>query len=412
MEEKMEVQIIQYMNNEAYFQKWAVISPLHEPSALDDYYINIIDLSVPQMWACKDDASGIIDSVKDLDTICQMVANKKKSVIIYVMPQNTAYQCFTKYPQRRDRLPIKDVITPIYNHSIMRAIPQNTSNSKMLYEKTVTTVSGVSYNADFYFSSPKDVITQSDRSEKSTTIKLATGIYATTLNITKNIESLHHFIVSVFQKEKHSAVPDWMAGIEFNDDNVQKEIVDISEKEINAAQERICAAKKKLEENAKIKSILYTNGDELVTVIIKILEQLLNCDLSDFKDKKREDFLIKLQECTFIGEIKGVTSNIKYEHITQVELHFRGYLDELIENNLSEEVKQLLIMNPFRTKPLDQREPVHIAQIDLAVRNNCLIIETRTLLRVYEKFCSGELSTAECIRVFKEKAGLLELSDF
>ena len=46
---------------------------------------------------------------------------------------------------------------------------------------------------------------------------------------------------------------------------------------------------------------------------------------------KKEDFLIKLPSCTFIGEIKGVTSNVKYEHISQIELHYRGYLDLLAE---------------------------------------------------------------------------------
>lgn len=60
---------------------------------------------------------------------------------------------------------------------------------------------------------------------------------------------------------------------------------------------------------------------------------------------------------------------MKYEHISQLELHYRSYLDRLAENRQSENVKQLLIMNPFRTKALDRRDPIHVSQIDLAIRN-------------------------------------------
>ena len=134
--------------------------------------------------------------------------------------------------------------------------------------------------------------------------------------------------------------------------------------------------------------------------------------ISTFIDEKREDFLIKLPRCTFIGEIKGVTSNVKYEHISQLELHYRGYLDRLAETGEVETVKQLLIINPFRTKPLEQRDPVHTAQIELAIRNECLIIETRTLLRIYERFCVNRLTSQQCEEVFARRSGVIDLSDF
>ena len=122
--------------------------------------------------------------------------------------------------------------------------------------------------------------------------------------------------------------------------------------------------------------------------------------------------MIKRPVCTFIGEIKGVTSNVRLEHISQLDLHYQGYLDRLAEIGTTETVKQILIMNPFRTKSLDQREPVHTAQIELAIRNGCLIIETHTLLRIYEKFCSNELTAQKCEEVFANRSGLLSLSDF
>ena len=95
-----------------------------------------------------------------------------------------------------------------------------------------------------------------------------------------------------------------------------------------------------------------------------IEEKVLDCNLSGFIDEKNEDFLIQFQDVSFIGEIKGVTSNIKSENISQLDVHYQGYMDKLQEENRTETVKQILIMNPFRTKPLSERAEVHEKQIN------------------------------------------------
>ena len=203
-----------------------------------------------------------------------------------------------------------------------------------------------------------------------------------------------------------------MNGICFGDDVEQREKIAVYEEKIKEASDQIEAAKAKLKQNDRVKSILYANGDHLVSVVFEILEKLLDCDLSEFVDKKKEDFLIKKSSCTFIGEIKGVTSNVKHEHISQIELHYRGYLDRLDDEGISESVKQLLIINPFRSKPLDQREPVHKEQITRAERNGCLIIETHTLMRMYENYCLGLLTAQRCEEIFAKCTGVLKKSDF
>lgn len=131
--------------------------------------------------------------------------------------------------------------------------------------------------------------------------------------------------------------------------------------------------------------------------------------MSGFVDEKKEDFLIRLMDITFLGEIKGVTSNVKSEHVAQLDVHYNGYLDKLNENNESEKVKSILIINHQRNKELDNRESVHEIQISLAERNESLIIETITLLRLYEKFSNGDITTVEVIDIFKDKVGLLVL---
>ena len=66
----------------------------------------------------------------------------------------------------------------------------------------------------------------------------------------------------------------------------------------------------------------------------------------------------------------------------------------------------------FRNKSLNEREPIHKDQIELAVRSGCLIIETNTLLRLFERFCRGEVTAQKCNQVFSERSGLLSLAEF
>jgi len=408
----MRIQVIQYSNSSAREKDGIFFSPMREPRALDDFDINIIDLSVSAMW--KYDGTtyiGQINSFHDLETIRKMVENKKNAIVVYVMPQNINYFYNSRYSQNRS-MPIKDTISGVLEFSINKAIPAGTHRTSLAFEKTKTAIGGFLLEADFYLIDPTTIITESERSKKPTTISIAENVYVTTLAIMMSNETLKRYIDALFGKQKREATPEWMNDISFGDDALQESKIEQGKIEIELAKIKIEAAVTKLKENAKYKSILYTNGDERVEVVFDILEKILACDLSGFVDNKKEDFLIKLPSCTFIGEIKGVTSNVKYEHISQVELHYRGYLDRLAESGVSESVKQLLIMNPFRTKALDKRDPVHISQIDLAIRNGCLIIETNILLRLYEKFCNGEVTSQKCIDVLSSRTGLLCLADF
>ena len=71
------------------------------------------------------------------------------------------------------------------------------------------------------------------------------------------------------------------------------------------------------------------------------------------------------------------------------------------------QVKALLIINHQRNKPLEQREPVHERQINLANKYESLIVETATLLRMFEKYLGGNLSREECLELLKTNKGIL-----
>lgn len=407
----MTIQVISY-DNKIESQGNIECSYLDSPKALDDYDINIIDLSAEEMWRYESYEVGRVDTLKDLMTIYKMVQSRKIASVIYVFPQNVVYTYKFRYSNNHFKEKLKNIISEITTETFSLTIYPPKLLPNIVYGSTFTTISETQYSADFYFDSIANVCTKSDKSEKPTTVKLANNTFVTTLDITRNVDDLKLYLSYLFEKKRHEAEPKWMEGISFGDDDMQKEFITENIKKIEDAKTEIKKAEEKLEENKKYKSILYTNGEELVEIVFLILEKLLDCDLSNFIDDKKEDFLIKKPQCTFIGEIKGVTSNVKYEHISQTEVHYRKYLDELEEKNAKENVKQLLIMNPFRNKPLEEREPVCSAQIELAIRNKCLIIETKVLLDVFEKFCNSDITSDKCISVFNKRSGLLSLIDF
>lgn len=389
-------------------------SPLSSPRSLDEFDVNIISLNDYVLWRNDKNSHEYINCSNDLKSVAGMVKNRTKSIVVYVMPQNFTFY-YHKYIAGREegyyrQFPIKDDLDKIWSKIINEVLYPPISTNALSFENTRSIIGNREYTADFYLNplDCKKILTKSKASEKATTILLDKKTLITTLNITTNRESVVNFIQQLLSPKEKSPIPAWAHEIQFSDDAEQHTIISEREETISKAQADIEAAKQKLAENEKYKSILYTNGNELVQVVFSILEKLLDCDLSHFVDEKKEDFLIEKESCTFIGEIKGVTSNVRSEHVSQVDVHYQGYMDRLQEENRIEKVSQLLIINPFRTKALSEREPVHEQQIALAQRNGCLIIETSTLLRIYEQFLKGAISSAQCINIFSTHTGLLE----
>ena len=165
-----------------------------------------------------------------------------------------------------------------------------------------------------------------------------------------------------------------------------------------------------MQDNLRYKSILYNNSDALVEVVFEIIEYVFDISLSDFNDEKKEDFLFKKDSITYIGEIKGVTSNVKYENISQLEVHYSKYLDKLQENGITEQIKKVLIMNYERTKDIMLRDEINKMQIDLAVKNDTLIIDSKTLLTIYERILQGKITKDQVVDYIKNSSGIVDLN--
>ena len=255
----MRIQVIRCLSSAAE-KDGMTFSPLCEPRAIDDFDVNIIDLAAESMWTYKSDTIGMVDSQQDLVTVQQMVKNKKRAIVVYVLPQNIRYVYDTRYSgvNMRKNKALKDLLVGMQRHAIAAVVPTEAAMPQIIYEKTKTSISGCQFDADFYFLNPLKIITKSDKSEKPTTVEIASQTYATTLAITKSSSELNHFLLSIFGQHDTPEAPSWMENVCFGDDAEQNTTIAACKEQIDELNNRISAAQAKLKENADIKSILYT----------------------------------------------------------------------------------------------------------------------------------------------------------
>jgi len=388
------------------------ISDFNTLNALDNYEINVFDLTDSQMWFNKSN-SGSEPSKKycimsaDFKSIKQMLVNSKKSKNIICLPQNVYYHC--KYYAETYSYQLKDMI-PKLIEILGQLIP--IADIEIIYENSVTQINLSLVDSSFYIKNENYTkLTFSKDSEKTTSISYNDNLIITTLSLIKKDEPiiLFDYLREIGLIDDKIAYPEWLYKYNFNDDEIQNNNIESAKEQIKIQKDIIDKSNQKLQENIRYKSILFNNSDALVDVVFEILEYVFDISLVDFNDEKREDFLFKKDSVTYIGEIKGVTTNVKYEHISQLDVHYSKYLDKLQEKGVTENIKKILIMNYERTKDISLRDEINQMQIELAKKNETLIIDTKTLLTLYERLLQGKITKDKVINYIKDHSGILDL---
>lgn len=404
-------EVITYSGKES---KWAgdgiSLSDIHTPQSLDEFAVNVIFLNDDRIWCNEANNKKSVNIANDLISLGKMIKNSVKASIILILPQNKIFKYDYGYisgfagNDYRSKYELKNMLS-----YMMKEILVNIHNIlptlELVYENTKTDICGKEVPAAFYFQVDGGIL-RSKKSNKITVIK-CNDFYVTTLAI-ETKEELELFLGEINLLVQKQSVPEWINEVHMFDDVNNIKIIEEQNYIIEEANKTINDSKMKLEHNMRLKSILYTSGDELVEVIFEILRSMLGCDLSDFEDKKKEDYLFNVDGHTYIGEIKGVNHNVKNENVSQLDVHYQSYLDDNPEMD-ADDISALLIMNHQKNKAVNEREPIHENQINLAKRNGSLIIETITILKMYEKYIRHEITREECLEILKGKTGLLSV---
>lgn len=400
------IQILTYKGNEDEFQGNEIkVNRIHDAESLDSFDVNIISLRDNNMWESQNASIKTIDSISDLKSLSTMIYNSKQTKIVILLPQNIKYRYNRRLNSRINYCELKNMI---YDFSdILGDIYEPIRHANIVYENTTTKIGQNEISAAFYFNTIQEetVLTKSERSNKPTTI-IKNDIILSSLDI-NNSDEIDTFMRSIGLVHDKLEAPEWMEDVKMFDDNTQLNIIKKNNDMIKAAHENISKAMEVIDKNNRYKSILYTTGNELVEVVFEILQEMLGCDLSEFTDKKKEDFKFTLGDKVFIGEIKGVTLNVKKANVSQLDVHVQEYMDDNDEQ--VENIIALLIIDHQRGKAIAEREKVHEEVIKLAERNGSLIVDTMALLRLFEQYTLNEKSREECIELLESNTGLLEI---
>lgn len=392
--------------NENFEGRDMVINTFHDAQSLDEFEINIVNLNSEVIWRNTGDNKETINDKKDFISLSSMIQNSSTTEIVIIFPQNTNFKYYY-YGERYNRAcELKDMLKPMINNILPSLYPP-LYGLTLYYENTKTKIGSKEIEASFHFHNYDTTLLTSVKSNKATAIEWH-GIILTTLNL-KDYNDVIGFLSAVNLLSKKETTPNWAKEIKMFDDNAQSAIIEANRLAIQEAEGNIGKAQEVLDKNNEYKSILYTQGNELVKVVFEIIEQMFGCDLSNFEDKYNEDFLFQAEGFTFIGEIKGVTHNVKNDNISQIDRHCQNYVEEHEEED--GKIKGLLIINHQRNKPLQEREPVHERQISLAERYGVLIIETPVLLKLFEKYRLGGLSREKWLETVKGATGLLRIEE-
>lgn len=390
-------------------------------------------IKYPPLMNFPDITVSNFEKFKSLDAFEYNLINLNNySIFIFDYPYGKSFN--GHFIREDDFNPLKEHIEITEKTNFIVSLPQNLESNKGVYIKnnisnvikfikfyfnteipylffgeTETEIGNKKFKSDFTFKnlSNLDILTK-DINDNPTTIKMNNLIF-TTLKLENNDEILN-FIDNIFSVDKNSDIPDWFYDEEWFDDKKQREIIINNNKKIEELSKEINSAENQLKTNDKYKSILYKNGKSLEKTVRFILQRLLDYDLSNFKDEKKEDFLIELENVTFIGEIKGVNSNLKSSHLSELDLHYTKRVEYTKDNSIEENLKPLIIVNRFRQYPPKERRKIEEEQINNAINKyeHILIITVESLLHLFEKFNKKEIKSDEIIERFSNEYGLFK----
>lgn len=391
------------------------LNSLNSPAEFDAFDINVICVDEEEFWKNSGgDSRSKVNSNPDLDSIAQL-SSRTKSIVVLALPNDNIYFSYLdprSYGNDFKTIPIKDILTNACAIAL-RAIGSPNINGSIVYGSGITTVGQQKMRSSFFLDGSWDeVITTTEQpSLKPTTVKDC-GFIVTTLPILQSEMAFSEFIEIVFDKKPIADAPEWFYELPpMLDDAMHLEEIKHQETIIENASKKVAESRSRLEENAKWKSILYTNGTQLENTVRELLGELFGWNPQSFKDCGTSDFIFEHQGIYYAGEIKGENSNVVNSHLSQLELNY----DLDVEAGLIPEgsmCRKLLIANTFRKKPPINRPQVDEKQIDLARDNyGCLIVTTPVLLALYGAFRASEVSL-QCVIDLLSKTGILSESDF
>lgn len=196
--------------------------------AFDEFDINTLDLSFNLLWTYRGNTPKSIN----------IISNVNNSKILVILPQNLNYIYWYSNGKYQYKCELKNLL-----NLVQSLLVDNIYGYcfQLEFETTQTKFKKNVVKVDFHFLNEmfekKEIILNSDKSNKTTTIKVKDNLFYTTLDIIGSKEIFEEFLVKTKMiLEKINEKPKWIEEVNILDDekirtNTQKIENEIKEKE-------------------------------------------------------------------------------------------------------------------------------------------------------------------------------------
>lgn len=415
----MKTQLLVYRLRDCGFTETAdlTIKEFSKASAFDAFELTVIDLQDEQLWKSDFNNDKLLFDHADISSIGQMMHLSKKSKCIVLLPQN----CIYSHGYGRDystgsnrylkKSPLKNLFRNFRESPIGELF---TLSMPICFGESETILSNKELSSDFSFGKPLPVgmngILKSNASTVSAVL-ISVKFAATTL-LVKNNSDLSAIVGAIFPIETQSAhTPDWLEEVEFHDEATRRVRMKDIDDQITFLSKEKKGIEEVLSDYREIKSVLCSKDLELENKARHLLAEIAEVDEA-FEDNKEEDFRFSYDDTLFLIEIKGSNGGLKRQHVSKTYDHVQIKADAMEDEGCSGKLKGVLIFaSQIELKP-EERDPFPETQITIARKNEIAVLSTETLLRCYEAYVEGRLTSDAFKETLLQMSGLVSLDAF
>lgn len=415
----MKTQLLVYRQRDCGFTETndLKIKEFSKASAFDAFELTVIDLQDEHLWKSDYYNDNQLKDHADISSIGQMMLQSNKCKCIVLLPQNCMYSYCYEYDSRahtkmyKHNMPLKDFIKNLAHSFVGELFPLPLH---ICFGESKTRLFDRELHSDFSFSTPilppVNSILESEASTVSAVL-LSETLAATALHVNDN-DDLLAVVDAIFPAEDSpNRIPEWLDEVVYHDEAAQRaRLKEIDEQIVFLGEER-----KRIEEILSdyrgIKSVLCCKDFDLEKRVRHLLAEIVEVD-EDFEDNKEEDFRFSYDNTLFLIEIKGSNGGLKRQHVSKTYDHVQIKADAMEEEGNSGKLKGVLIFaSQIELKP-HERDQFPETQITIARKNEIAVLSTETLLRCYEAYVEGRLTSDAFKETLLQTSGFVSLDAF
>ncbi len=415
----MKTQLLVYRLRDCGFTETGdlTIKEFSKANAFDAFELTVIDLQDERLWQSDCDNDKLLNDHADISSIGQMLLQSNKCKCIVMFPQNCMYSYCYEYDRQihanryKHKMPLKDFIKDFACSPIGELLPLPLH---ICFGESKTLLFDRELHSDFSFSTPilppVYSILESEASTVSA-VRLSEALAATTLCVNDN-DDLLAVVDAIFPTETQSSrTPDWLEEVMFHDETTRRARMKAIDNQIALLSEEKKGIEEVLSDYRDIKSVLCSKDFELESKARHLLAEIAEVD-EGFVDNKEEDFNFSYDDTLFLIEIKGSNGGLRRQHVSKTYDHVQIKMDEMEAEGNSRKIKGVLVFaSQIEVRP-KERDAFPEKQLSIAQRTEIAVLSTETLLRCYEAYVEGRLTSIAFKEALCQTSGLVSLDAF